>query len=446
MTASAPPSILPSLSDDERRHSQALERLIRERIAEAGGWLSFESFMELALYAPGLGYYSAGSVKIGAAGDFVTAPELSDSFSRCVAEQCAEIFQNIAGQRADDSPIAGGGRESAEPAARVAASTSSIAQAATVLELGAGTGRMAATILETLAALDAVPERYAILEVSADLRERQRETLGRLPRELRDRVEWLDRLPERPFKGIVLANEVLDALPCHRFVVRARRARPLGVAIDQDGRLIERETPADSSKLAEAMRAGVLSAAMEDLALESTMAEMLGTLPAELPEGYRSELNLRVAPWIASLADVLEQGVMLLFDYGLPRAHFYHPQRSAGTLRCHYKQRAHDDPLINIGVQDITAWVDFTLVAESAVAANLDVLGFATQAAFLLGTGIDKHLPPDAGALDQARWASQARQLLLPGEMGETFKVMALGRNYDGPLRGFALQDLRRSL
>ena len=218
------------------------------------------------------------------------------------------------------------------------------------------------------------------------------------------------------------------------------------MAIDQDGRLIERETPADSNKLAEAMRAGVLSAAMEDLALESTMAEMLGTLPSELPEGYQSELNLRVAPWIASLADVLEQGVMLLFDYGLPRSHYYHAQRSAGTLRCHYKQRAHDDPLINIGVQDITAWVDFTLVAESAVTANLDVLGFATQAAFLLGAGIDKHMPPDAATLDQARWASQARQLLLPGEMGETFKVMALGRNYDAPLRGFALQDLRRSL
>jgi SAM-dependent MidA family methyltransferase len=386
MTASTPPSILPPLSPDEARHSQAVERLIRERIAAAGGWLSFEAFMELALYAPGLGYYSAGGAKIGAAGDFITAPELSDLFSRCVAQQCAEILATPGGE---------------------------------ILELGAGTGRMAAAILESLASLDVLPRRYAILEVSADLRDRQRASIERLPASLRDRVTWLDRLPERPMTGIVLANEVLDALPCHRFVIREGRAHVLGVAIDADGRLVEREAAA--------------------------FAELLNALPAPLPEGYASEFCPRVPPWIASLAESLDRGVMLLFDYGLPRAQYYHPQRSEGTLRCHFKQRAHDDPFINIGLQDITAWVDFTLVAESAIAANLDVLGFATQAAFLLGTGIDSETPTMSSS-EQARWASQARQLLLPGEMGEAFKVMALGRDYEAPLRGFALQDLRRSL
>ncbi|MBW4050253.1 MAG: SAM-dependent methyltransferase [Proteobacteria bacterium] len=394
----------PALSPEEQAHSRAVTALIAERIRAAGGWIPFEQFMELALYAPGLGYYSAGSVKLGPGGDFVTAPEISDLFGRCVARQCAQVL--------------GHGAE--------------------ILELGAGTGRMAAVILESLAAIGALPTRYAILEVSADLSQRQRERLGRLPREIRERVVWLDRLPERPINGVILANEVLDALPCQRFVLVGGEVRELGVALAAEASL-EAGASAAAVKLTE-------RAAAPDQALESACAELLRELPAPLPEGYSSEICSRVAPWIAGIADCLERGVMLLFDYGLPRAHYYHPQRTAGTLRCHFKQRVHDDPYINVGVQDITAWVDFTRVAEAALASGLDVSGFATQAAFLLGTGIESYLAEAVDPIAHARLAGEARRLLLPGEMGEAFKVMALTRECDAALEGFALQDLRHSL
>lgn len=391
--------MMPALSAEEEAHSSAVRALIRERIRAAGGWIPFERFMELALYAPGLGYYSAGSVKLGPGGDFVTAPEISDLFSRCVARQCAQA-------------LAGGGE---------------------ILELGAGTGRMAAVILESLASRGALPSRYAIMEVSADLAERQRERLGKLRREIRERVVWLERLPERPIQGVILANEVLDALPCRRFVLRAGAVRELGVAEEAErapGRpsaFIEREAEPAAE-------------------LASACATLLQELPAPLPEAYTSEICTRVAPWIASLASCLDRGLMLMFDYGLPRGHYYHPQRTAGTLRCHFKQLAHDDPYINVGVQDITAWVDFTRVAEAAVACGLEVAGFCTQAAFLLSTGVEQLVAQETDAVQHARLAGEARRLLLPGEMGEAFKVMALTRQCDLALEGLALQDLRRSL
>jgi SAM-dependent MidA family methyltransferase len=381
--------MLPSLSADEERHSRATTGFIQDALRSAGGWLSFARFMELALYAPGLGYYSAGSAKIGAAGDFVTAPEISDLFSRCVAHQCAQVLAET-----------GGGE---------------------ILELGAGTGRMAGIVMQTLAQIGQLPERYLILEVSADLAERQRARLGQLPTELQDRVVWVDHLPQEPLRGVILANEVLDALPVQRFVIREGRAWELGVGL-QEGTLTW---------------------------LEQASAEfdaLLQELPAPLPEGYRSEVCLRVEPWVAGVGRCLEQGVLLLFDYGLPRAHYYHPQRADGTLRCYFKHRAHEDPFINVGVQDITAWVDFTRVAEAAVAADLEVSGFATQAAFLLGTGIQELASNATELSERARLAGEARRLLLPGEMGEAFKVMALCRNLEQPLRGFVYQDLRRSL
>ena len=382
----------PPLSAEEAAHCEALTAHIAAEVRAGGGWLSFERFMALALYAPGLGYYSAGSVKIGAGGDFVTAPQLSDLFSRCVAAQCAEV-------------LADGGE---------------------ILEFGAGTGRMAAAVLTELAALGRLPHRYAILEVSADLAQRQRQRIGALPAPLAERVVWLERLPQRPVQGVILANEVLDALPCRRFVLEAGTPRELGVALN-DGCLVERAAPADA-------------------ALAREWARLSAQLPAPLADGYVAEICLQAGPWVASAADVLERGMMLLFDYGLPRAHYYHPQRVAGTLRCHYKHRVHDDPYVNLGVQDITAWVEFTRVAESAVDAGLEVAGFATQAAFLLGTGIERLVGEASDALERARRAGEARQLLLPGEMGEAFKVMALTRACDAPLPGFALQDLRDSL
>jgi len=391
--------MMPALSAEEETHSRAVTALIREHVAAAGGWIPFERFMELALYAPGLGYYSAGSVKLGPGGDFATAPEISDLFSRCVAQQCAQV-------------LAGAGE---------------------ILEVGAGTGRMAAVILERLAALGKLPAQYAILEVSADLAERQRRRLGKLPREIRERVVWLERLPERPINGVILANEVLDALPCRRFTLRGGAARELGAAAEDEPAsrrgtgFVEREAAAD-----------------EELA--RAVAALLSELPSPLPEGYTSEICLRVAPWIAGIAACLGRGLMLMVDYGLPRAHYYHPQRTAGTLRCHFKQRVHDDPYINIGVQDITAWVDFTRVAEAAVACGLEVGGFCTQAAFLLGTGVEQFVAESTGTVEHARLAGEARRLLLPGEMGEAFKVMALTRDCDVALQGFALQDLRQSL
>jgi len=384
MTASSSHSMLPALSPDEERHSRAAAELIRERITAAGGWISFADFMEMALYAPGLGYYSAGAVKLGASGDFVTAPEVSDLFSRCVARQCADVLAATGGD---------------------------------ILELGAGTGRMAACVLRSLAEIGVLPDKYAILEVSADLADRQRARLGELPKELRDRVIWLDRLPAAPMRGIVLANEVLDALPVQRFFVRAGHARELGVALVGDG-----------------------------FAWQESSSE-ISDIPAEdLPDGYISEVCSRVDPWIAGVSQCVSQGALLLFDYGLPRAHYYHPQRADGTLRCYFKQRAHDNPFINIGVQDITAWVDFTRVADAGLAAGLEIAGFVTQAAFLLGTGIEAMTMEVDDVALRARLAGEARRLLMPGEMGESFKVMALCRDLDVPLRGFAYQDLRRSL
>jgi len=414
--------MMPALSPEEEAHSRAATALIRERVRAAGGWIPFEQFMELALYAPGLGYYSAGSVKLGPGGDFVTAPEISDLFSRCVARQCAQVL--------------GGEGE--------------------ILELGAGTGRMAAVILESLAVAGKLPERYAILEVSADLAQRQKERLGRLPRELRERVVWLDRLPDRPIEGVILANEVLDALPCRRFTSTDGAVRELGVAeggVGATGTVMGRvgapdgaAPPAARGNAPDDAVALVEHGNAPDDDLASACAALFDELPAALPAGYTSEICLRLTPWVAGVADCLERGLMLLFDYGLPRAHYYHPQRTAGTLRCHFKQHVHDDPYSNIGVQDITAWVDFTRVAEAAVAAGLDVGGFCTQAAFLLATGVEQLIAESTDTVEHARLAGEARRLLLPGEMGEAFKAMALTRECDLALDGFVLQDLRRSL
>jgi len=398
MTASPGRSILPPLSPAEQRHSRALAARIREQLLAAGGWLSFERFMELALYAPGLGYYSAGSTKLGGGGDFVTAPEVSDLFGRCLARQCAQVLAVTGGE---------------------------------ILELGAGTGRLAAVVLAELAAHDLLPERYAILEVSGDLRERQRRRLATLPAALRERIVWLERLPELPVRGVILANEVADALPCRRFACGAEGVTEVGVALASS-------PTGEEIRFRDAARAA-------DPDLAGVCAAMRATL-SELPQGYTSEVCLQLAPWIASLGDTLERGLLLLTDYGLPRRHYYHPQRTSGTLRCHFKQRAHADPYLNVGVQDITAWVDFTRVAEAASAAGLSLGGFATQAAFLLALGIESLAAAAADGARRARLAGEALRLLMPEEMGESFKAMALTRDLEIPLVGFAVQDLRHLL
>jgi SAM-dependent MidA family methyltransferase len=398
MTSPAPVTTLPPLNADERAHSQRVAEHIRAFMASRGGVIGFDAWMRLALYAPGLGYYSAGTTKFGGSGDFVTAPEVSSLFSRCLARQAAEVLQVTGGD---------------------------------ILELGAGSGRMAGDILIELDALDALPEKYCILEVSADLAARQRTRLAELPETLSRRVQWLDRWPDGGMHGVVLANEVLDAMPVERFTLRgapgSQEVRALGVALAGE-QFQWRETQANP-ELAQAVH-GILEA-----------------LPHELPDGYLSEVCVAFQPWMASLAAQLEQGVALLIDYGLPRAQLYHPQRVDGTLRCHFRHRAHDDPFVNVGLQDITAWVDFSRVAEAADSVDLDVLGFATQAGFLIGAGMESLLTTEmqiAGgdARRQAQLAGEARRLMLPGEMGEIFKVIALGRGYDRPLAGFSTQTL----
>jgi SAM-dependent MidA family methyltransferase len=386
---------LPEPGPDEAAHSARLEARVREEITRAGGWISFARYMQLALYEPGLGYYSAGARKLGAAGDFVTAPEVAPVFSRCLAVQCDEVLRTL-----------GGGD---------------------VLELGAGSGVMAAALLEELARRDALPGRYLMLDVSADLRERQRVTIAAAAPGLLERVEWLDRLPV-DFTGVVVANEVLDAMPVERFVMRGGTVNALGVTW-QLGRLAWSETRAPEA-LADAVR---------------VVEREVG---ASWPEGYASEINLGLADWLAALAASMARGVLLFVDYGLPRREFYAPERSDGTLLCHFRHRFHGDPFTRLGLQDITAWVDFTAVADAGAAAGLDLAGYTTQAHFLIGSGIGEFIA-DVAELDvvsRVNLSRQAMVLTLPGEMGERFKAIALAKGYDSPLRGFAVRDLRHTL
>jgi len=363
--------------------SAALSHEIRGEIARAGGWIDFARYMELALYAPGRGYYSAGSAKLGPQGDFTTAPELTDLLGRALART---LRVELATQR---DPV--------------------------ILELGAGSGALAAQILDALSDTRA---SYRILEPSADLRERQRERLARFG----ERVMWLDRLPETPFAGAVIANEVLDALPVSCFVKRGGRAVARGVIVS-----------GGAFAWAEGAESGALGTAV---------AAIERALGAELPEGYCSELAPLLPAWLASVTAPLARGCALFVDYGLVRREYYHPQRGSGTLICHYRHRAHADPFLYPGLQDITAWVDFSACADAARAAGLSVAGFTTQAQFLLATLAAQ---PLSGAADapSLRELSALKTLVLPGEMGERFKVLALrkGTACDEPLPGRDLRD-----
>jgi SAM-dependent MidA family methyltransferase len=383
--------MLPALSSGESAHCAAVLAAVHRALADAGGWLAFDDYLRLVLYAPGLGYYSAGSVKFGVDGDFVTAPEISTLFARCLARQCAEVLRASGGD--------------------------------TLLELGAGTGRMAAGVLAALEEIGQLPERYYILEVSADLRARQRAMLATLPTPLAARVAWLDTLPEAPFTGVVLANEVADALPFRRFAIHSDGFWERGVAVSDQGRLIEEDRPAPAELVRELER-----------------------LRPDWPAQYVSELCPLQGPWIAALAGTLSRGAVIVIDYGLARREYYDPRRAQGTLRCHFRHRAHEDPLRYPGLQDITAWVDFTRLAEAASDAQLEVAGWCTQTAFLLGTGIEAEVAAPASATLRARLAAEARQLLLPEEMGEHFKALALTRGLDLRLQGFRYQDRRHSL
>lgn len=383
---------LPAPDAAARAHSARLVALIRDEIEAAGGALPFARYMELALHAPGLGYYSAGSTKFGPAGDFITAPELSPVFAQCLARQVAEVLGRLDG--------------------------------GSVLEIGAGSGIMACELLAELERLACLPDQYAILELSADLRERQRALFGERIPHLAARIVWLDRLPAG-FSGIVLANELLDAMPVHRVI--AGREAEAAVAW-QDGRFTWTECPFSDARLPEHI---------------ATLQRELG--PANFCDGYLIEINLALEGWLAAVSAGLERGLILVIDYGYPRREYYHPERSAGTLMCHYRHRAHADPLILTGLQDITAHVDFTALAEAALVNGLAVAGYTSQGAFLMASGLDEigARLAEAPLAERLRLSQQIQCLTLPGEMGERFKVMALARGIDVGLRGFSLRDDR---
>lgn len=385
------PASLPEPPADEQALSAQLADTIRAEIAENGGALPFSRFMELALYAPVLGYYSSTRRKFGAAGDFVTAPELGGGLAYCLARQSRDILEQL-----------GGGD---------------------MLEIGAGSGRMAIELLRGLDDLDCLPRRYRILELSSGLRAEQQAAIHHQIPALATCVEWLNQLPAPGFRGVVIANEVLDAQPIDLIRVVGGEPRELCVAVDGE-RFVWRERAA-SAALARCYR-----------------EQLLALAPAD---GYLTELHCRARAWVASIAERIAAGVMLVIDYGFPRSEYYHPDRRGGTLMCHYRHRVHADPLTHIGLQDITAHVDFTTVAEAAEAADLDLLGYTSQSAFLLACGIADYAASDEER-ERLKRAQEIKKLTLPHEMGELFKVMALGRAFPKSLIGFTLQDRRHRL
>ena len=381
--------MLPAPTPDAFAHSQRVEAHLQKLIQHAGGWISFAQYMEAALYAPGLGYYAAGATKLGAAGDFVTAPEMTPLFGRTLAHAMASVLKQTDGE---------------------------------VMELGAGSGKLAVDVLGELERLDALPTRYGILEVSADLRARQQERLAHALPHLAERVHWLDELPDH-FSGVILGNEVLDALPVE--LVHWTDSEPMqrGVSLDDEAFCWQDHPITDP--------------------LLRARAEALNLAP-----GYLSEINLAAEGLIASLAQCLDHGLILMIDYGFGESEYYHPQRHMGTLRAHYRHHALDDPFYLPGLCDLTAHVDFSAVARAGDAAGLNLAGYASQANFLINAGLADLLmqisPSDAAAyLPQA---NAVQRLVSPAEMGDLFKVIAFTRGNVAPLAGFSRGDRSHSL
>jgi len=368
---------LPQPDPISAEHSARCTAYINERIRDSGGSISFAEFMHYALYAPGLGYYSAGARKFGADGDFVTAPEISSLFGKVLARQCAKVLDKV--------------------------------ENGSVLEFGAGSGKLAVDMLRALSQLDAVPVEYRIVEVSADLRERQQQLLGDEVPEFADRIIWLDRMPDS-HHGVIIANEVLDALPVERFLIKDGAVRQLRVT-DELGEFVFVDEAAPK------MLVDAVKAIEHDIG-------------AKLPNNYVSEVSLSATAWIGDMARSLQLGLVFLFDYGVGRAEYYAGDRNEGWLRCHFRHRAHSDPLFLPGIQDLTAWVDFSAVATAAIAQGLEVAGYLNQAQYLLGGGLDEEIG-DLSELpleSQLELSGQIKMLTLPGEMGENIKCIGLAR------------------
>ena len=376
-------------------HSNRLRALIRDEIAASGGAIGFDRYFELCQYAPGLGYYSAGLSKFGAGGDFVTAPGLGDVFARCIALTLVPMLSEM--------------------------------PEASILEVGCGTGAMAADILRALKDLNALPKHYWLLERSADLRQRQRETLAKQVPELLGLVDWLDAPPSMPWHGIVLGNEIVDALPTQRFEISADGACELCVCNAGSGFDYRLGAPLS----------GILTRLGPDLL-------------AALPLGYRSEIQPQLDSWLAGLTAAMQQGLVLLFDYGYPRHEFYLPERSAGTLVCHYQQRMFDAPFWYPGLVDLSSSVEFTALAEAGAGCGLSLAAYMSQADFLIHGALAQVLENLNTVSERTRLTltRQVRMLTLPSEMGERIKLMAFARELPESVRAPVLNrfGLRGSL
>ena len=362
-----------------------LEQTIKNTIIQKAEPIGFDEFMELALYSPVLGYYRSGSQKFGEQGDFITAPETSDLFGYTLARQCAQVMNGE-----ND-----------------------------ILEFGAGSGVLAAQILFELGRLGQLPNKYYILELSAELQHRQKQTLTKVLPELMDRVVWLDALP-RHFLGVVIANEVLDAMPAKRLIKTQDDFVELGVDC-KDDQLV-----------------------WQPFGQAYVNDQML--LPNGVDIGYTTEVNARAMAWVDALSEVIDQGLVLLIDYGMGRDEYFHPQRGEGTLRCYYQHKASDDPFVHIGEQDITTSVNFSDIADQAINGGFTIAGYATQAMFLISLGIDEYLLNESDENKRITLAQQVKQLVLPAAMGESFKVLALTKNTQVKLKGFSEQDLTYKL
>lgn len=391
---------LPIPSADAQAHSAHLRELIQEQIIAAGGSIPFWKYMELVLYAPGLGYYSAGAHKFGAGGDFTTAPERSPLFSACVADALAPVLRQLGDE-------------------------------AVFVELGGGSGAFAEACLLTLQQRGILPARYALLEPSADLRQRQRERLqAQLPAEVFARVEWLDGPIQTPWRGVLFANEVIDALPTPRFVIQDDEVWEEHVGLDGEGRFVVLEKPADAM-------------------LQAAVRNVQQRLSEPLPEGYRSEVLAQLPYWVQAVMGGLQAGALLFIDYGYARGEYYLPERHTGTLRAFRQHHVTNDVFAWPGLQDITASVDFTALAEAGVGAGFEFSGYCSQASFLLGNRLQENLQEaEAQAADEAArhgLRQQAKTLTLPSEMGERFQAIGFHRGVDFD-PAFLLGDLSHRL
>ncbi len=391
---------LPEPDDEAKKRSRLLLQCIKKECDCAGGQIRFSEFMNIALYQPGLGYYSGGLQKFGEQGDFITAPEVSPLFGQCLAGQVAEVFQNI--------------RETSD-------------EKSFVIEFGAGSGVLAVDVLLQLEQLNELPEKYLILELSAELQNRQQQTIKHKAPHLYERVQWLQQLPDDVANAVVIANEVLDAMPVECFRINNEKTETLMLAVDDEK---------------------LLASYMADDSLDDRVNAIRQRSEIELADGYRSELNPAIAGWLAALENKLKRAVIFVIDYGYNEKEYYHPDRSEGTLMCYYRHRAHGDFSWWPGLQDITAFVNFTDVAYSALDAGLEMAGYTTQAAFLLANGIsDLHATQVTDEVQQQiKLSQQIKTLTLPSEMGERFKVIALTKNYEESLKGFSMLDLSNRL